>query len=171
MSKVAVNANDKNSRSSSNVWEVFQSIIDETTEPKRIVSNFVKCSCCSQFLTYNGQTTTVLLRHMSKCGNHQPSILKFLVSKKSITFKEIDIASVREAAMKFVVKDLRPFYAIEGDGLNELCKTMLQLGQKYPTMSDHDFANIMPSRTTVARDVVKKSNDVRNIISKDLRNA
>lgn len=140
-------------------------------EPKRIVTNFVKFSCCAKYFAYNGETTTVLLRHMSTCRKDQPSISKFLVSKKPITFKDFDIVRVRDAATKFVVKDRRPYYAIEGEGLNDLCKAILQLAQKYPTMADDDFAKIIPSRMTIARDVLKKSNDVRNIISNNLRNA
>lgn len=140
-------------------------------EPKRVVSNFVKCSCCSTFFAYNGETTTLLLRHILKCAPNQPSISNFFAVKKPITIKEIDMARLREAAIKFVVKDLRPFYAIEGDGLNDLCKAILHLGQKYPTMSEDDFNNVMPSRQTVSRDVIKKSDEVRNNIKDDLKNA
>lgn len=160
--------NPEENRIKSNVWELFQMIIDETTEEKSVVSNHVRCSSCSKFFAYNGETTTSLLRH-SSCGKQHSSLFKFLVNKKPTEFNKIDLNNVREAAMKFVVKDRRPYYAIEGDGLIDLCKAMIDIGRKYPNMSNEDFARVIPSRQTIANDVIKKAEEVVQMISKDFR--
>lgn len=75
---------------------------------------------------YNGETTTTLLRHFSR-GKEQPSMNKFVVNKKATEFKEIDIQNIREVKMKFVVKDYRSYYAIECEGLKNLCYERLAM--------------------------------------------
>lgn len=122
--KLPFNINSEENRIKSNVWEMFQMIIDESTEEWSVVSNHVRCSSCSKFFTYNGEAATALLRH-SSCGKQRSSLFKFLVNKNPTKFNKIDLNNVREAAMKFVVKDRRPYYVIEGDGLIDLCKSMI----------------------------------------------
>lgn len=155
-------------RLKSNVWGLFKLIVDESTEEKKVISNFVICSSCMKFFAYNGETTSTLLRH-SACGKGQPSMNKFVVKKKATEFKEMDIKNVREAAMKFVVKDYRPFYAIECEGLKDLCYAMVLFGQKYSNMSKDDFEKILPSRQTVGRDVSARSLELINVMSKEMR--
>lgn len=155
-------------RLKSNVWELFQLIVDESTEEKKVVSNFVVCSSCKKLFAYNGETTSTLLRH-APCGKGQASMKKFLVAKKQTAFKEIDIKNIRDAAVKFVVKDYRPFYAVDCEGLKELCYAMVHLGQQYPHMSNDDLQRIMPCRMTVQKDVTTKSLELINYMSKEMR--
>lgn len=160
----------RNNRIKSNVWNLFELIIDKSTEDQKIVSNFVRCSSCLKYFSYNGQTTSTLLRHI-ECGREQPSIRIFLAQKQPLKVKQIDINNVRDASIKFIVKDLRPYAAIEGDGLIELCQSMVQLGQRYPNMSNDDVKKILPTRKTLSSDVLKRSTDVCNQISNDMRDA
>lgn len=159
------NENDER-RLRSNVWKLFQLIVDKSTE--KIVSNYVRCSSCLIFFPYNGETTSVLLRHIPCNNGPQPLISKFLTSNKYTQFKQNDIDSVKEAAVKFVVKDRRPYYAVQGDGFIDVCKAMVRLGQKYPKLNNNDIERIIPSRQTVANDVRIKSNQAIDIISRDL---
>lgn len=48
---------------------------------------------------------------------------------------------------------------------------MVHLGQRYPNMSNDDVKKILPTRKTLASDVLKRSTDVCNQISNDMRDA
>lgn len=126
------------------------------------------CSSCMKIFSYNGETTTTLLRH-APCGRGQPAMKNFLVTKKGTNFKEIDFKNTREAAVKFVVKDYRPYHAIECEGLKDLCYAMVQLGQRYQNMSKNDFEKILPCRKTVVKDVLTKSSELINHFSEEMR--
>lgn len=159
--------NGRNKRKSSSAWDAFHLIYDMSNEGS-IVNDFVKCIKCDQFLSYKGPTTTQLLRH--KCKAKQPTIDSF-ISVKRMNFTEFEINSVRESAMQFVVKDIRPFYAVEGCGLRNLCRSLITIGQKYPQMVDDDIERLIPHRTVIKEHVIEKANTVKKMIMDDFRKA
>lgn len=104
-------------RVKSYVWERFRILFDISS--KKLISNYVVCIRCDSLLNYNSAscTTTNLIRHSKNCGK-TPKITAYLDRDdiKKINFKDVDVEAIREAAVKFIAKDLRPFRAIEGEG-------------------------------------------------------
>lgn len=64
----------------------------------------------------------------------------------------------------FVIKDLRPFKAIEGEGMMDLLKVMVHLGSKYPWMTDDDIEDLIPCRKTIRNDVQLKTDEAKSMI-------
>lgn len=153
-------------RKSSSAWDSFHLIYDISNENSMVI-DFVMCIKCKEFVPYRGPTTTQLLRH--KCSPNHRSIGSFLTKK--LKFSESDINNVRDAAMQFIVKDIRPFYALEGDGLRELCKALIIVGQKYTRMSDADIENLIPHRKVIKKRVDEKAIYVQKTIMEDFRRA
>lgn len=146
----------------STVWETFLLIFDRTNNKK--IRNFVKCSKCSSFVAYNGSTTTSLKSH--ECNKLQ-TIDSFLKSEKTKLSKN-DIDAIRDAATEFIVRDIRPFYAIEGEGLRNLLKTMIRVGKNYRMLSEDDIKRLLPARMTMHRHVDKKAVDATEMIKADI---
>ena len=67
--------------------------------------------------------------------------------------------------MSFIVKNLRPFRRLEGEGFNELANTLIEIGAKHGAVNATD---IMPSRFTVKREVTKRAKKEKCNISKCL---
>lgn len=110
-------AKPSSSRVKSDVWDKFRILFDLST--KKLISNYVICIRCDSLLNYNSAscTTTSMIRHSRNCDKI-PKITAYLDrdNVKKINFKDVDVQAVREAAVKFIAKDLRPFNAIEGEG-------------------------------------------------------
>lgn len=158
---------EKSKRRSSSVWDLFHLIFDISNE-NTLVNGFVRCRKCDELVTYKGPTTSQLLRH--KCNLVQPTLDSF-VSTKRIKFTESELSSVRDAAMEFVVKDIRPFFAVEGDGFRNLCKTLLAVGQNHRRVNSNDIERLIPHRTAIKEHVDQKANEVQKIIMEDFRKA
>lgn len=71
---------------------------------------------------------------------------------------------MREASIRFICQDLRPYYAVECEGLLELLYSAVEIGQSYPHMSKSDFNSVMPSRSTVQRSIESKIIEVRQFL-------
>lgn len=78
---------------------------------------------------------------------------------------------IRDSAAKFVVKDFRPFYAIEGNGLKDLIHAAIQLAKRYPNMRISDLENALPSRNTLTTHVNSLAEKGKEVVTKLLRNA
>lgn len=147
-------------RLSSNVWKSFLLVFDATNNRK--IANWVKCSKCSDFCRYNGVTTSKLLKH--KClKNGQPTIGNFFASTSTrlVKLSKTEVTQVRDAASEFIVKDIRPYYALEGSGLQKLCKTMIDVGRKHPNITEADIERIIPSRWIMRRHIDTKASNIK----------
>lgn len=142
----------------SEAWEIFNEIIDKSN--LKVVSNFVMCSQCCRFQEYNGETTSNLIRH--KCVERQRTLDSF-INKKTKIIQE-DLNKVKGACVKFIAKDLRPYNAMEGDGLFDLLKCMINIGKIYPMISESEMNNLIPCRNTVKSEVVNFANDMKTKI-------
>lgn len=104
-------------RIKSDVWKKYHVLFDLST--KKIVTNYVICEKCDVLVKYNSITcsTTPMQRHNVSCGKSTP-ITAFLdnITGKKIKFSDSDIRAIRDASVKFIAKDLRPFLSIEGEG-------------------------------------------------------
>lgn len=98
-------------------WSMFKEIV---SDEGNLVSNFVYCTNCTKVISYNPSNgTTNLNRHRTACSKKPTgSILKYM--ERSINFLPKDKAGILDGAKKFCYQDLRPFSAIEGNGLIKL---------------------------------------------------
>lgn len=152
-------------RCSSTVWDRFHIIVN--TADNEIIQNFVKCINCGEFIEYNGSTTSNLRNH--KC-RHMKSI-RHEQSNARRQFDRKDIDAIRDATVKFVAFDIRPFFAIQGEGLLDLLITMAEVGSRYQNMSREDIRQLIPSRRTVKRHTEIKANQMKDLIKKRFREA
>lgn len=148
-------------RLTSNVWLSFNEIVDKSNN--KVISNFVECIKCNSFAQYNGISTTQLLRHV--CLKKQRN-LDFFLSKNKCEIAHEDKAKITNACVKFISKDLRPYYAVEGEGLIDLLKSMVNIGRKYSFISDSDIEKIIPSRNTVKSYVEKYAQEMISNVKK-----
>lgn len=159
----------------SSAWQKFYVLtLKETGKP---VNNWVQCIQCSKFLKYNGRTTSNLNNHTcSEKNKKQITINSFAnfastTHQGSIKFTEFDKQVIRDGAEKFIVKDLRPFFALEGDGLRSFLRAAIQIGKRYPCITENDIDRLIPSRRTMKRHVDEKSGYCIDLIKMDLKKA
>lgn len=159
-------------RHSSDVWEKFKIIKYNDL----CVPNFVFCTKCEAFCSYNGSTTTRLIAHKCIVDVNQNSIdniegFEVEPKKPKIKFTQDDLKIVRNAASKFIVKDLRPFYAIEGEGLISLIQSILKVSQNYPNIGPNDLTTLLPSRNTLRSHVENSVKQIKEKIKNELQKA
>lgn len=68
-------------------------------------------------------------------------------------------------------KDLRPYYAIEREGLIDLCHASMIFGQNYPKAKKKDLIVALPTRNTVRSAVHQAAEENRQKIRKLLQDA
>lgn len=167
----------RSKRITSDVWDSFVMLVNRDTN--NIINGWVQCVKCNRYTPYNGSTTTRLKSH--RCDKPQRNLMSFYVSspsspssalsKNRIQFSKYDKEMIREAAVKFVAKDIRPFYAIEGEGLIDLCTSMVMIGQNYPNIRKSDIVDLLPSRQTLQRFAITKATIAKTHIADDLHKA
>lgn len=153
---------------SSTVWNKFQIIQCKREDIFVDVSNYVICKKCSRFLKYNGTTTTGLKNHTCRFIEVDSNNSS---ASTEIKFTDEDKKLIRDSATKFIVNDLRPFYAIEGIGLNSLLSSVIDLVHKYPTISSDKIMNSLPSRNTLRKHVVDSAKQCKIQIKSELQKA
>lgn len=149
-------------------WEKFKVIEAQRGNSFVPVKNFVFCESCKMFQTYNGITTTALKSHNCISPNQQ-RMDNVIINKAIVKFVDVDKKLIRDGATRFVVDDLRPFYAIEGTGLNALIGVVLNIAKKYPNASADDIMNLLPSRTTLRNHVVESAKSKIEAIKTELQ--
>lgn len=137
-------------------WEKWRLILDEAED---VIKDFFYCVSCSSIYNLKLANSVRCLKvHALECigpanvENHIDDHFspEYHPTKKRKVLK-CDKLSVKEAAVDFVVSDLRPICSINGAGLNKLLSTMTFMGSKYGAMSVKDLAQmrLVPSRQTV----------------------
>lgn len=155
-------------------WQIFQLIEYLDGEDYVKVSNFVYCTNCKTFHAYNGTTTTALNNH--KCEKNQPTLGEgsFVIptKKSNIKFTAEDKKLMKDGSKDFIVVDLRPFYAIQGQGLKSLVSSVVSIAHKYPTATADEIVDLMPSRNTLKKHVIDDAkltvSDIKIILQKVL---
>lgn len=151
----------KNGKLKSEVWKTFHLIYD-TIEEKRVDCLYL-CIDCNKVVYNRAQdgNTNAFHRHVCKTTTSEKIKPTVLVSSRQ---KE----NLKRAAAQYIAKDLRPYHAMDCDGLFDLCKAVMEFGQKYPKASSSTLKSALPSRNTVKSAVHDISNDARNEIRKIL---
>lgn len=131
---------------SSNVWDVFNEIVDDSGDT---IDDFFFCTKCEKIVysVRSGGSTTKLLRH----GCVEPT------QSTTINIDSRELKNIKHAAANFVCSDFRPFYAVECIGLRGLVVAGFNLGQKHPAMKTVEFLGHFPSRQTVKRYVADEA--------------
>lgn len=141
----------KKAKFRSDAWQFFFEIFDDK---KKLVDNFVICSLCSKIFCYNSKEgTTRLCRHKKEHDDQKNdtknTLDSYVESKSKKNFNASDRNNVKKAATEFVVRDARPFNALNGDGLVSLLIMFSMLGEKYGKLSVDDVKDVLPSVNTV----------------------
>lgn len=157
----------RSGRCSSKVWDRFHIIFN--TSDNEIINNFVKCINCGDFVEYNGSTTSNLLYHKCRIV-HKESVFQEQ-AKEQRRFDQKDIDGIRDSIVKFVAFDIRPFFAIEGEGLLDLLIKMAEVGNRYQNISREDVRQLIPSRRTVKRHTESMADKMKDFIKKHFREA
>lgn len=143
-------------------WDTTHEIVDVDADAK--VDFVYLCTVCKN-VVYNGRTdgnTMAFNRHICFAMDGQKEKKRLLISKEE---KE----KLKIAASQFVVKDIRPYQAVEREGLLDLCTAAMRFGQKYPKADAQDFLSSMPSRHGVQRYVAVDADSVKKDIGNVLQ--
>lgn len=135
-------------------WAIWRQIFNETEEQ---IKDFYYCIICEAIFNINiSNSGRCLKSHAEDCKPGRAQIDSHFVvqyeSKKKKISKE-DKAEFKEAAIRFIVTDMRPILAIKGNGLKCLMSSMTKIGAKYGAMSEKelDETKLIPCRATVSQ--------------------
>lgn len=140
-------------------------------DPNVLIENLVWCIHCKEMVPYLGTTTTRLLEHSRKCKDRPLYVTGDGDGEAKITFKLNELKQLRDAAAKFVVKDLRPFVAVEGDGLLDFLFSAVQLGLKHPQMNKADLRKAIGTRNTCMNRVRELGAAGTELITRKIRHS
>lgn len=150
------------------VWahlsEIFQS---ETNEQ---IIGYVMCTMCRKVMRYNSKTlgTNHLTNHVKSHDNGSHSMDEFVKKRKELGRAEKEI--ILKSCVNFVGADLRPYSAINGNGLIDLLQTFMKLGSIYGTLESSQIKELLPSIQTVSRHVEISGNELKMKMYTVLRN-
>lgn len=150
------------------VWNFFNEIFENENK----IAQFVFCIKCKSVLFRPNNNTNIMLRHMQICSTdaNNNNVLPKQPTTKSIVSQE-DKERLKLAAAKFVIKDIRPYIAVQGNGLLDLCFACVEFGKKYRKATHEDLVTSMPSRNTVRNTVTEIAERSRKDISKLFKKA
>lgn len=148
---------------------------------KKLMTNYAVCKNCSKYIQFNHSATNQLSRHKCNNGNTQTTISLFTDNGSSsssirnrflpVKVTREDIMKVRDGVSKFVALDIRPFSAVEGDGLKEMIKSVVEGCNKYENLNDSDVDRLLPSHQTVARHIDVTHLNAKAIMKTDFQKA
>lgn len=133
-------------------WGLMRLIYDESGE---VLPDHYFCSKCAKIynlkLCNNGKT---LKRHAEKCSSRE-QITDFFVSElaqpqtKKIKLEDREL--VKDAAMEYIIRDMRPISSINGDGMRNFISRITYIGAKYGHLTPDavEKTKLLPSRQTV----------------------
>lgn len=138
-------------------WAKWRQIFDEAD---KLIKDFYYCISCEAIYNINiSNSGRCLKKHALECSGLARAANRiedhfapvYQASKRQKVAVE-DKLAVKEAAIKYIVSDMRPIMSIKGNGLKSLLATMTSIGAKYGAMneSDLDACRLIPSRATVS---------------------
>lgn len=135
------------SKYSSSNWNTFHEIVSNDSS---VIPNYVVCTNCKKLQRYEPEKgTNNLTRHAQACSKPNNTIKKFF-GKRTINLDKADKTSMLNAAKRFCYKDLRPFTALEGDGLIDLLHTVSAITSQHGILTKDQIKEIVPVSTTVS---------------------
>lgn len=147
------------SRYSSSNWNSFHEIVRDDCS---VIPYYVVCIYCNKLQRYEPEKgTNNLTRHAQACTKPNNTINKFF-GKRTMSLDKADKTSMLNAAKRFCYNDLRPFTALEGDGLIELLHAVSTITSKHGILTKDQIKEIVPVSTTVS---IKASKTIFSITS------
>lgn len=153
------------------LWKHFSRI--RCAADNKNVDGFIVCNQCKKVFKYTSTGgTTNILSHIEK--HQQPNqtnqIDQFFAPVKNFQLSIADKEVLVDASVNFVCKDLRPYLALEGEGMLDFAQCIWNMGAKLGMKSRDEIRSALPSAVTVSRNVKKnaekKKNEMRTILSK-----
>lgn len=132
----------------SKAWVTFRKVMEGEN-----FTGLVFCTNCKEVLQYEGEKGTkgmpalieVMLRHLEsiRCSSYlkeaesgteknQTSLDSFCEKKN---LHPSIIPKVTDALMDVFIKDLRPFYLVDGEGFRNFCQCLLEIGSVFGKMN------------------------------------
>lgn len=137
-------------------WTIFRTIFDEE---EQIIKNVYACCMANCFLVIRSnlaiEGTGKLKRHYTHCNRSERIGIESYFDKRfrppeAKRIKRNHKHAVNDAAVSFVVNDMRPVDAVTKPGLVSLLSMFTQIGAAYGQMSSDDILNLLPSRYSVS---------------------
>lgn len=146
---------DKKKYSQAVTWALFRLIFDENSV--QIADHFFCIRCHVIFNLSLSKSGQCLKRHAEKCEVpvNTSSMHDFFVPElhhtKRLKITQEDRSMIRDAAIAYIVKDMRPIISINGEGMGSLLSKMTYVGAKYGHISEEAMprTNLIPSRQPV----------------------
>lgn len=153
----------------SEVWTKFHEIFFMDTSQK--IDHFYYCVECADIIDnlYLDGNTNRFKRHV--CIDNNNNNDGNVNNNSKLVISKLDKDKLKTASVKFVAKDLRPYFALECEGLLDLCEASMKFGQKYRRAGRSDLSLALPSRNTVKDAVCKFADDTRKSIADLLKQA
>lgn len=144
----------KNVKNRSRIWQVFANIYSENQR----IKHFVCCLQCKRVCKYNGKQTSNLLRH--KC------IQKPATSEKERISSD-EKKKVSDICTRWILKDCKPFSAVDGEGFRNMVKCFLEIGASHgPNVNVDD---LLPQSTTISMNLEAIADETKNLFSAQLQ--
>lgn len=147
---------DKKKFKSEITWKTMRLVFDEEENQ---VQDFFYCSKCHKIFNLSLRNSgQCLKRHVEKACNPIAAggideffVREFDAAKKKKISKD-DKMMIRNAAVEYIIKDMRPVCSLSGDGLRTLLSKMTYIGNKYGHVPEEalDTIKLIPSRQTVS---------------------
>lgn len=133
---------------------------------EKIVDDAFYCTACDTpiYNFYEKGNTSIFNRHICQKIDVTNNKLKLIIRPEIKN-------DFKKAAAMFVAKDLRPYLAVEGEGLFELLVTAMKFGQQYKKATDDDLRNMLPSRNTVRSHLEQLACEIKIKIKTVMENA
>jgi len=128
----------KKKHARTSVWDQFHLVHSNHSESP-YYAGYVKCVSCNSLMKHDlaRSGTTHLQQHSNRCkaksktsssSLHQHKLGSFFQPRSKIPAKPKE--KVCDAALDFIVHDIRPLHAIEGKGLQSLVSACIEIGDK-----------------------------------------
>lgn len=149
-------------------WRTIRIILDEKGQ---ILEHVYCCSVPNCFLVISTNLckdgTGKLSRHYKNCDASQRIGIESFFNKefRPPAAKKIKVehkTKVNEAALSFVVCDLRPTDSVTKPGMVSLLSTFTEIGACYGSMTSDDITNILPSRFSVRHFLLSLMKSISN---------
>lgn len=140
----------KNGPQKDNYWETFRLIFDASDIQIR---GYVCCSVCKTILVYDTSKngTQGIKNHWQTCKPGGKVDLFVQKRKTNFTTKEKEL--VLNGVVRFCCKDLRPFYAIYGDGLLDFLTAFISVAHRYGNLDKISIESLLPCPNTVSDNI------------------
>lgn len=167
----------------SEVWTFFD-LVGMELDGKKHMTNFAMCKRCATYIQFNHSATTQLTRHKCEKYDRTQTLCTSFSQERSCPgpghskqdnlpakVTQEDIMKVREGCAKFIALDIRPFFAVEGEGFKALLKSIIEICNKYDNLNENDIVRLLPGRLTMARYIEKIEANVKAIMKTDFQKA